>query len=414
MKINMLFSNKNYCCASGYLLFFFGAWSLWWSFYAIWLKTKIGLTGEELGLLYSVNQFFSMIFMIGYGIIQDKLGVKKRLIWLMAIILILSGPFLIYVYEPLLSTNFTVGMFLGAIFFGLGFLAGCGLIESFVEKLSRMFTFEFGTARLWGSVGYAVGTFVGGIFFSINPHINFWCVSAMGLCFLLINIVSPSSTDTHKTQQASEVNVHDFMTIFKDKQFWFFVLFVVGTWSFYNIYDQQMFPVFYAGLFDNPDMGSRVYGYLNSFQVILEGVGMALVPFLINRIGPKYSLILGGIIMTCRILGSALFTDVYIISFIKMLHAIEVPLFVLSVFKFSIANFDKRLSSTIYLVGFNIAGSLGIILLSLPIGKLFDRVGYHSIFFIISSAVAAMVLLGLLTLSKKRQPVAGSFPVNEA
>jgi len=414
MKINMFFSNKNYCCASGYLLFFFGAWSLWWSFYAIWLKTKIGLTGEELGLLYSVNQFFSMIFMIGYGIIQDKLGVKKRLIWLMAIILILSGPFLIYVYEPLLSTNFTVGMFLGAIFFGLGFLAGCGLIESFVEKLSRMFTFEFGTARLWGSVGYAVGTFVGGIFFSINPHINFWCVSAMGLCFLLINIVSPSSTDTHKTQQASEVNVHDFMTIFKDKQFWFFVLFVVGTWSFYNIYDQQMFPVFYAGLFDNPDMGSRVYGYLNSFQVILEGVGMALVPFLINRIGPKYSLILGGIIMTCRILGSALFTDVYIISFIKMLHAIEVPLFVLSVFKFSIANFDKRLSSTIYLVGFNIAGSLGIILLSLPIGKLFDRVGYHSIFFIISSAVAAMVLLGLLTLSKKRQPVAGSFPVNEA
>ncbi len=414
MKINMLFSNKNYCCASGYLLFFFGAWSLWWSFYAIWLKTKIGLTGEELGLLYSVNQFFSMIFMIGYGIIQDKLGVKKRLIWLMAIILILSGPFLIYVYEPLLSTNFTVGMFLGAIFFGLGFLAGCGLIESFVEKLSRMFTFEFGTARLWGSVGYAVGTFVGGIFFSINPHINFWCVSAMGLCFLLINIVSPSSTDTHKTQQASEVNVHDFMTIFKDKQFWFFVLFVVGTWSFYNIYDQQMFPVFYAGLFDNPDMGSRVYGYLNSFQVILEGVGMALVPFLINRIGPKYSLILGGVIMTCRILGSALFTDVYIISFIKMLHAIEVPLFVLSVFKFSIANFDKRLSSTIYLVGFNIAGSLGIILLSLPIGKLFDRVGYHSIFFIISSAVAAMVLLGLLTLSKKRQPVAASFPVNEA
>ena len=414
MKINMLFSNKNYCCASGYLLFFFGAWSLWWSFYAIWLKTKIGLTGEELGLLYSVNQFFSMIFMIGYGIIQDKLGVKKRLIWLMAIILILSGPFLIYVYEPLLSTNFTVGMFLGAIFFGLGFLAGCGLIESFVEKLSRMFTFEFGTARLWGSVGYAVGTFVGGIFFSINPHINFWCVSAMGLCFLLINIVSPSSTDTHKTQQASEVNVHDFMTIFKDKQFWFFVLFVVGTWSFYNIYDQQMFPVFYAGLFDNPDMGSRVYGYLNSFQVILEGVGMALVPFLINRIGPKYSLILGGVIMTCRILGSALFTDVYIISFIKMLHAIEVPLFVLSVFKFSIANFDKRLSSTIYLVGFNIAGSLGIILLSLPIGKLFDRVGYHSIFFIISSAVAAMVLLGLLTLSKKRQRVAASFPVNEA
>ncbi|MEX3022458.1 oligosaccharide MFS transporter [Kluyvera sp. STS39-E] len=413
MKINMLFSNKNYCCASGYLLFFFGAWSLWWSFYAIWLKTKIGLTGTELGLLYSVNQFFSMLFMIGYGIIQDKLGIKKTLIWLMSIVLVLSGPFLIYVYEPLLIANFKLGMFLGAIFFGLGFLAGCGLVESFVEKFSRMFNFEFGTARLWGSVGYAVGTFVGGIFFSINPHINFWCVSVMGICFLLTNVLSKAQVTHREIQQENAISAQDFMTIFKDKQFWFFVIFVVGTWSFYNIYDQQMFPVFYAGLFDNPEMGSRVYGYLNSLQVILEGVGMALVPFLINRIGPKSALILGGIIMACRILGSALFNDIYLISIIKMLHAIEVPLFVISVFKFSIANFDKRLSSTIYLVGFNIAGSLGIILLSLPIGRLFDKLGYHSIFFIIAAAVVAIIVFGSFTLSKNTQRQEDSQPLYE-
>ncbi|QLR26818.1 MFS transporter (plasmid) [Citrobacter sp. RHBSTW-01013] len=28
-----------------------------------------------------------MIFMIGYGIIQDKLGLKKHLIWLLSVIL---------------------------------------------------------------------------------------------------------------------------------------------------------------------------------------------------------------------------------------------------------------------------------------------------------------------------------------
>ncbi len=128
---------------------------------------------------------------------------------------------------------------------------------------------------------------------------------------------------------------------------------------------------------------------------------MALTPFLVNRIGPKSALMLGGVIMTCRILGSALFTDVYIISVIKMLHALEVPLFIISVFKFSVANFDKRLSSTIFLVGFNIASSLGIIVLSLPIGELFDRVGYQSIFFMMAGVVVVMVLFGSLTLSKK-------------
>lgn len=403
MKINLPFSNKEYGFSSGYLLFFFAAWSLWWSFYAIWLKTKLGLSGSELGMLYSVNQFFSMIFMVGYGVIQDKLGSRKPLIWLVGLVLLLSGPFLIYVYEPLLASNFTLGMVLGALFFGIGYLAGCGLVDSFVEKLSRKFNFEFGTARFWGCIGYAGGTFVGGIFFSINPHINFWCVSLMGLLFLLVNVFFKIETGRQESQNVSTLNTQDFLSIFKDIQFWFFVVFIIGTWSFYNIYDQQMFPVFYAGLFDNPDVGSRVYGYLNSVQVILEGIGMALTPFLINRVGPKSALMLGGVIMTFRILGSALFTDVYVISFIKMLHALEVPLFVISVFKFSVANFDKRLSSTIYLVGFSIASSLGIIVLSLPMGKLFDRVGYQSIFFMIAGIVAVMVLFGFFTLSKKHQ-----------
>ena len=165
-----------------------------------------------------------------------------------------------------------------------------------------------------------------------------------------------------------------------------------------------MFPVFYASLFDDPELAPRVYGYLNSVQVFMEAVGMAMIPFLINRIGPKSALLLGGTIMTCRILGSALFTDIYIISLIKMLHALEVPLFVISVFKFSVANFDKRLSSTMYLIGFNIASSIGIIVLSLPIGKLFDKVGYHEIFLIMASIVVVTLIFGYFTLSKKHHP----------
>ena len=67
------------------------------------------------------------------------------------------------------------------------------------------------------------------------------------------------------------------------------------------------------------------------------------------------------------------------------------------------ANFDKRLSSTIFLVGFHIASSLGIIILSLPIGKLFDRIGYQSVFFMMAGIVVLMVLFGSFTLSKKTQ-----------
>lgn len=79
----------------------------------------------------------------------------------------------------------------------------------------------------------------------------------------------------------------DFIAVFKDIKFWIFVLFITGTWSFYNIYDQQMFPVFYAGLFSSVETGTRVYGYLNSFQVVLEAIGMAVIPFFVNKVGAK-------------------------------------------------------------------------------------------------------------------------------
>ncbi len=45
-----------------------------------------------------VNQFTSILFMMFYGIVQDKLGLKKPLIWCMSFILVLTGPFMIYVY----------------------------------------------------------------------------------------------------------------------------------------------------------------------------------------------------------------------------------------------------------------------------------------------------------------------------
>ena len=98
----------------------------------------------------------------------------------------------------------------------------------------------------------------------------------------------------------------------------------------------------------------------------------------------KNALLIGVVIMALRILSCALFVNPWIISLVKLLHAIEVPLCVISVFKYSVANFDKRLSSTIFLIGFQIASSLGIVLLSTPTGILFDHAGYQTVFFAIS------------------------------
>lgn len=186
--MNMI-KNRNYWFSSGYLITFYAAWSLWWSFYAIWLKSKIDLSGEQLGIVYAANSAAAMFFMIFYGIIQDKLQIGKAVVTFQSIIMVLIGPFLIYVYEPLLKNDFIWGVCIGAPVLSASFISGSALIDSFIERISRLFGFEFGPARFWGSFGYAAATFVAGILFGIDPHINFWMASGVAVIFFTINMI---------------------------------------------------------------------------------------------------------------------------------------------------------------------------------------------------------------------------------
>ena len=409
MKIDMI-KNSNYWFSSGYLVTFYAAWSLWWSFYAIWLKNEIGLSGEQLGIVYSANSAAAMFFMIFYGIIQDKLQIGKTVITFQSIIMLLIGPFLIYVYEPLLRNDFILGVCIGAPVLSAGFISGCALIDSFIERISRLFGFEFGPARFWGSFGYAAATFVAGILFGINPHINFWMASAVAAVYFTINLIYKptqqfSATDKAVIQKPTIPTMNEIFSLFGMKKFWLFVFFIIGTNSFYTIYDQQLFPNFYTSFFEKPDKGYQIYGYLNSFQVFLEAACMILAPYFINKIGAKKALLAAALVMVCRISLSATLDNVYLISLVKLFHAIETPLFILAVFKYAVANFDARLSSTLYLVGFNISSNVGVIVLSWIVGKLFDKTGYSMTFYILAAIVFVILLIATFTLSDSKKKV---------
>ena len=410
MNIDMI-KNKNYWFSSGYLITFYAAWSLWWSFYAIWLKSKIGLSGEQLGVVYAANSAAAMFFMIFYGIIQDKLQIGKAVVTFQSIMMILIGPFLIYVYEPLLRQDFILGVCIGAPVLSAGFISGSALIDSFIERISRLCDFEFGPARFWGSFGYAAATFVAGISFGIDPHINFWLASGVAAIYFIINLFFKPTQKLSVSNNTPQIivpkpnipTISEILSLFALRKFWLFVVFIIGTFSFYTIYDQQLFPNFYTSFFEKEETGYKIYGYLNSFQVFLEASCMIIAPYFINKLGAKKSLLVAALVMICRIGLSASLDNVYLISLVKLFHAIEIPLFILAMFKYIVANFDARLSATLYLVGFNISSNLGVIVLSKPVGKLFDNHGYSSTFYILASIVLIISCIAIFTLSDNKQ-----------
>ncbi|MED4000496.1 MFS transporter [Priestia aryabhattai] len=397
-------SKSLYWKLSAYFFFFFFTWSSSYSLFSIWLGQEIKLNGSATGLIFSVNAIFALCMQPLYGYISDRIGLKKHILFFISCLLVLVGPFYIFVYGPLLQYNVLIGAIIGGLYLGVAFLAGIGAIETYIEKVSRKYKFEYGKSRMWGSLGWAAATFFAGQLFNINPHINFWVASVSAVILVAIIFSVKVEMSSYEMDKAESVTLRDVGNLFLLKEFWFFMIYVVGVTCVYGVYDQQ-FPIYYASLFPTESIGNQVFGYLNSFQVFLEAGMMFAAPFIVNKIGAKNSLILAGFLMGFRIIGSGLVVGPIGISSMKLIHALELPIMLIAIFKYLAANFDTRLSSILYLVGFQFASQIGASVLSPIAGGLYDSVGFSRTYLIMGGMVLVFNVISMFTLlnSKKHK-----------
>ncbi|NMM94748.1 MFS transporter [Bifidobacterium oedipodis] len=416
--MNLMHSAKNpwYLQSSLTCFLFFCSWGIWWAFFQLWLTSEragLMLSGGEVGTVYSVNSITSLILMLLYGMAQDRLGIKRNLLIAVAAIAMLIGPFATWVYRPLLATNLMMGAIVGSLVLSAGFIAGCSLVEALTERFSRRFNFEYGQARAWGSFGYAVVALVGGFLFSIDPSLNFWVGSLFGLAMLLNVLLWRPRAEREadhaaaSTEAAPTPSFRQMLSLLRIPMLWALIVFVVFSWTFYTVFDQQMFPDFYTHLFESPEQGQRFYGTLSSVQVFLESAMMGLVPVIMRKVGVRNTLLLAMVVMFIRLLGCATFTNPIVISLVKMLSAVEVPMFSLPIFRYFTLHFNPSMSATLYMIGDQIAAQLGTAALSTPLGSLRDAIGYHRTFLIITGIVFAAAIYAWFILKKDDEHVEG-------
>lgn len=399
-----LSKNRNFISLSATLFFFFLTWSFWFSLFPIWLSQHLNLDGVNTGLIYSLNSVGALCLQPLYGYIQDRLGLKKHLMWFIAALLVVVGPFIIYVYGPLLQANILAGAAVGALYLGAAFFAGVGAIETYVERVGRVSNYEFGRARMWGSLGWASATYFAGTFINIDPNINFWLASLSAvIAAAMIMFVKLESTNSNKGIESTQVKVSDLLALVKMPRFHTFALYIFGCACIYGVYDQQ-FAIYFSAQFPSVEEGNRMFGYLNSIQVFLEAGGMFLAPFFVNRFGAKNSLIIAGFIMAIRISGSGLVDTPTGISAMKLLHAVELPILLIAVFKYFSKNFDTRLASTLYLFGFQFVIQIFTSILSSLVGKSYDVLGFQQTYLILGGAVAMFSTISSFTLVSDKEP----------
>ena len=409
--------NPSYLQSSTTMLLFFASWGIWWSFFQLWLTSEhngLGLSGSAVGTIFSINSIASLVLMFLYGTIQDKLFIKRHLLIFNAILATLIAPFFIFVYAPLLQSHFIVGAWIGAIFLSAAYLSAVGVLEATTERFSRVFGFAYGQARAWGSFGYAISALLAGFLFVKDPRLNFIGGSLIGICLLLDLLfwrpkeerAALKAIDELKSDDATP-KLKDMVGLLKIKVLWQIIFFVMFSWTFYNVFDQQMFPEFYTSLFSSNAVGQQTYGTLNSIHVFVEALMLGLVPLLMKKIGVRKTLLLGTAIMCLRIGLCGFITDPIVISGVKMLHSLEVPLFVLSIFRYFTLHFDTKLSATLYMIGFQIAAQVGQVILSTPLGILRDNMGYSMTFKIIALIVLLTGIYGFFIIKKDNEFVNG-------
>ncbi|WP_448177840.1 MFS transporter, partial [Stenotrophomonas maltophilia] len=79
---------------------------------AIWLRKYVGLDGADTGFIFSCISIVALCAQPLYGFMQDKLGLRKNLLLLIAVLLISSGPFFM-VFGTLLRWNVFLGSVIG-------------------------------------------------------------------------------------------------------------------------------------------------------------------------------------------------------------------------------------------------------------------------------------------------------------
>ena len=389
---------RNYAALSSFVFCFFFAQAMTISLLSIWLTRALGLNGVEAGTVFSANFIGAMCAQPLYGYLSDRMAFRKVVPATIALLVVMAGPFFTFVYAPLLHWNIIAGAIVGGIYLGVTFIAGSYAIESYIDRVGRKYSFEYSRVRLWGSFGFAAAAAFSGRLYNMDPHINFYLASAAGLLLLPALWIARIDPDPGQQAAADRLLPKDSLALLSQPKFWGFMVLILGVTNLYLVFDQQ-FPFYFSSLFSTPEQGNEMFGYLNSAQIFMEAGGLFIAPLLVRRIGATRGLLLATLIMILRIAGSGLAVGPITISMCKMAHAIELPILVVSIFRYIAWHFDARLASTVYLVGVSFGHSLGLAILSPIAGISYDHFGFQNTYFLIAGFALLFWVASFFTLS---------------
>ena len=383
---------------------YFFIWAITYGFLTLWLEKVANVTGAQAGIIFSLMAGMSLIFQPIFGVVSDKLVFRKNLLLTISIAAILTGPYFQWLFMPLFNISPILVSVITGVFLAFVLNGGVSVIEQYVERASIANKFEYGHARMGGSVAGVVAAIVAGRLILWEPNSIWWATSAAAVFLTLLLMFSTkinfeNAAAVMGDNKDEKMTKKDIFSIFKLRNFWILALFYMGASALFDVFDQQ-FIVFFKTFFETDAQGTMVYSYMTSAQTALELALMIPMPYIINKIGARNGLIIYGFLTCLRIVGSALSPSWIWIIFFRLLAGLEMPLLLVSIMKYIAEAFDIRLYATIYALASNFAKQISVFIFSSAAGSMYDSIGYQHTYLILGGIVFVITLIAATFLEK--------------
>lgn len=265
--------------------FYYLSWAVFSALISVYLLGK-GFKASEVSLVVSTSFLTSMIFQPVIGMFSDRYDVKKVNFVLFALAGI-GG--LAFMFASSLIT-ITIGYS-----FVLTLINGANPV---MEKIASSSPYQYGKIRIWGTIGYAIGSWLAGMIYQlISPSAIFICfVITMILCIIgLLGTKTPSELGQNNEEKTKT------STLFHNHKYLYYLIIAAIFQGITN-----MANTYIPAMFQNDGLKVSLVSTILSFAVLCEAPLVLFSHKFMDKLTNKRLLIIAYSMITIQFLCYAL------------------------------------------------------------------------------------------------------------
>lgn len=282
----MLERYKNsYLCYFLMYNFYYLSWAIFSALISIYLLDK-GFKASEVSLVVSTSFLTSMIFQPVIGMFSDRYDVKKV-------------NFVLFTLAGIGGIAFMFASSLITITIGYSFvLTLINGTNPVMEKIASSSPYQYGKIRIWGTIGYATGSWLAGMIYQlISPSAIFICfIITMILCIIgLLGTQTPSELGQNNEEKTKT------STLFHNYKYLYYLIIAAIFQGITN-----MANTYIPAMFQNDGLKVSLVSTILSFAVLCEAPLVLFSHKFMDKLTNKRLLIIAYSMITIQFLCYAL------------------------------------------------------------------------------------------------------------